>query len=102
MVAGSVNSAVDEIERMKIELARLQGSGTERETDDSGNIILDEDEYRLLRDLTEAKKRYRSILEKHRGLEEELLQCQREVAENKRDVLDNFAVWFLKVSEQSD
>ncbi|KAF4701214.1 Kinesin member [Perkinsus olseni] len=95
-VAGSVNSAVDEIERMKIELARLQGSGAERETDESGNIILDEDEYRLLRDLTEVKKRYRSMLEKHRGLEDELLQCQREVADNKKDVLDNFAVWFLK------
>lgn len=30
-------------------------------------------------------------------LQEELQHCWKQIAENKRDLLDNFAVWFLKV-----
>ncbi|KAF4669888.1 Kinesin member [Perkinsus chesapeaki] len=93
-VAGTINSTVDELEKAKVELAQLQAS--EREIDDSGNIILDEDEYRLLRELAEGKKRYHSLIDKHCAIQKDIEQCQMKIAENKRDLLDSFAVWCLK------
>ncbi|EER19633.1 kif9, putative [Perkinsus marinus ATCC 50983] len=95
-LASSSNSTIDQIDRMKLELSRFQDLGSEREADDSGNIILDEDEYRILRDLAEAKKGYRSMMVRYGELQEELQHCWKQIAENKRDLLDNFAVWFLK------
>eukprot|EP00607_Mallomonas_marina_P008109 CAMPEP_0182424996 /NCGR_PEP_ID=MMETSP1167-20130531/11317_1 /TAXON_ID=2988 /ORGANISM="Mallomonas Sp, Strain CCMP3275" /LENGTH=787 /DNA_ID=CAMNT_0024605273 /DNA_START=41 /DNA_END=2404 /DNA_ORIENTATION=+ len=94
----TVNEAKSTIDRLQIEIGErkdsrielLRGSGLKAsETED----IVDEDEFRLMKDLREAKRSYKNAYEQLQKDKQSLAQVQTSVEEAKQTLNFNFTAW---------
>lgn len=64
-------------------------------TSSSGDDVIDEEEYRLLKELRDLKRSYREKTAAYKSLRREILALKGERTETQKRLIDNFNIWFM-------
>lgn len=94
----SVNSLKDDINDIGVTLENREHERLEQgefRTDD-GQIVIDEDEYELLRKIKELKLRYRRDYEELLNTKSEVIYCEKLVSQCRQRLLSEFDNWYAE------
>lgn len=94
----SVNSLKDEISEIgaTLESRKLERLEQGEFRTDEGQIVIDEDEYELLRKLKGLKSRYRSDYEELLNTKSEVIYCEKLVSQCRQRLLTEFDNWYVE------
>eukprot|EP00762_Andalucia_godoyi_P004055 ANDGO_06360.mRNA.1 Kinesin-like protein KLP1 len=100
-IALRVNECVKEIDRLKKQLGARQVAkgGSFNDQDDNGtskDIILDEEEFALFRDLKNQKRQYKEAFGSLRETKSEVEYLERMTDQARQQLIVNFEEWYLK------
>ena len=95
-VRETLNAHKLEIDRLKseIEMKRSMQSELEMETTNEGDMIIDEEEFRLMNQLKDAKRGYRERFAEHKEISMKLNSSDKAVRVARQSLVTNFDRWF--------
>lgn len=91
-LTAQINNTKKRIDELKAQSEQKRKMGDEVVID--GEKVIDEEEYRILRDLSEAKKEYRSLSDTYQNKKNELHVCDECVNQARKLLLEKFEKYY--------